>query len=297
MTFTTKTSSALRVLLTGVLPCVAIALLSSCSPPADPPADGDRGGSDFFSNDGSADGIKTGGGSPEIATTPSAERKAVVSPAPEDPDWEALKRELVPKYMKDFVAPTPGEKMVLMMKSGDKKPCILEKVEGSMVHVKLANGTVGLPATALHPSSQVKLFARAYAQNETLKDLRVIRDKHVKAVAAWESAQQARKMARAKASGKAVVPVNDPKKNGAVPAVVEYLRDYVRNPETVRFRKWGKVQSVPKGGWQVSLEYSFDTESMGEVVTHKWFIMDRTGKVFRTALYKDPASMPTFFSE
>ena len=88
-----------------------------------------------------------------------------------------------------------------------------------------------------------------------------------------------------------VAPQNDPNRNGAVPAVVAYLKDYVRNPETIRFKKWGKVQTT-ESGWRVSLEYEFSTDTMKNAVTHKWFLMDKTGRVYRTALYKDPSSLP-----
>jgi hypothetical protein len=84
------------------------------------------------------------------------------------------------------------------------------------------------------------------------------------------------------------IPRNDPGKQGAVWQVVQYLRTESRDPTNMRFLKWGKVQPKPSGeGWQVSLQYAYSTPEQSNYVTHKWFLIDKNGQVYRTALYKE----------
>jgi hypothetical protein len=273
------------VLCTSMLVLLAV---TACKPPADTPsttqdtmpADSDDGA---FLESESEWGEPSDDSAPEEqdpqSNPQSNPQSTSQSTSQSEPDWDALKTELIAKHQKSFVPPQAGEKIILVLKNGTKKPGMLEKVEGDTVFMELEAGSIGYPRSALHPSSQVQLFAVAHGQYHAAQEWRDART-------TYEKEKREREIAAAKASGAAMVPVNDPAKNGAVWQVVEYLRDYVRNPETIRFKKWGKVQQV-EAGYRVSLQYEFSTETMKNAVTHKWFLMDKTGKVYRTALFKE----------
>lgn len=291
---------------------IGVIAFAGCKPPAEDGAS-KTDQPDLFEEGGLNAGTSQDGRAKPVAIDPPQTPAVDIgrkNEAPVEPNWNALKTELVEKHKSSFTPLAGGDEIVLTMRDGSKKPGKLEKVEGNMVHVEMAAGSVGYPATALHPSSQVALFELAHAQYETVKELRAMKADYEKEKAEWERKQQELLAARSRPKGAggsggdggvggqpnffstpATIPENDPSRKGAVIEVVDYLRDYVRNPESVRFLEWGKVQKTDNG-WRVALKYSFSTETMKNAVTHKWFLMDKNGKVYRTALYKDPSSLP-----
>ncbi|MFT5122658.1 MAG: hypothetical protein ACI9TH_002479 [Kiritimatiellia bacterium] len=266
--------------------------LCACTPPEDTP-DKPADGPDLFSED-----LTPAGPAPTASKAPPKklsipDRGSIdLNPGPKEPDYAALRATSMAKHESEFKGPDAGMQVVLVLKDGTKKQGIFEKIEGEKVFIEIPNvGTLGYGRGTLHPMSQTKYFQQTYAQYKTLLDLK-------DAKAAYEQAVQDAEIAKAQAAHKSpgrkvavtpTVPKNDLSKGGEVWQVVQYLRKESRAPDQLRYLKWGKVQPKPggDGGWQVSLQYAYSTPEQSNYVTHKWFLIDKNGTVYRTALYKE----------
>jgi hypothetical protein len=231
----------------------------------------------------------------ETATRPSVPGQAGkpsidLNPGPREPDYQALKAALMPKYEAEFKGPEPGMKVVLVLRDGMKKQGVFLETKDDKVFIELEAGILGYARTSLHPMSQTLYFASTFAQYKTLQDLKARKAAYDQAVVDAEiaRAQAGTKSRRGTSTVTPTIPRNDPGKQGAVWQVVQYLRTESRDPTNMRFLKWGKVQPKPSGeGWQVSLQYAYSTPEQSNYVTHKWFLIDKNGQVYRTALYKE----------
>ena len=81
-----------------------------------------------------------------------------------------------------------------------------------------------------------------------------------------------------------VVPKNN--RDGSVDQVVDWMKENLRNPESIRVVRWYPVEPDEKG-YQVRCKYKIRMDGFGMAEERKIFFLDGYGKVYRTAGYKE----------
>ena len=233
---------------------------------------------------------------PSTPVTPTVTPPAPPVPPPvaadAEPDWKALYASRSADLQKGFTPPEPGAKVSVKMSTGSVLEGIVKAIDDTSVTLQRDKVEMKLVATSMAGESRAQLFTADHGKWKAYNQL-------MGEYKAWHAARARKEMAQekpipAKMAGKArfpVPPVNEP--SGAVPAVTAYLRENLRNPESLRILAWGAVAKDAKEGWRVTCKYETLAGDFGKVTEQKHFFINDTGEVFQTAAAKDmPAATP-----
>jgi hypothetical protein len=278
-----------------ILPPLVALALAGCRPPdgeraapaSPPPADPAQ---EALLQQAAPAPAAPGGG---VTASPSASRPLPPVPTPpaepEEPDWKARFLSRAEALQSGFTAPEPGAKVTLTMTSGSVLEGVIRALDEQSVTLIRNNAEMKIPATSLAGESRALLFRGDHgkwrAHQEVLAEYK-----------AWQAARAAREAQShppppPKVAGKIrfpVPPVNEA--DGRVPAVVAYLKENLRNPESLRILRWGKIGPDPQHGWRVTCQYETLAGDFGKVTEHKYFFINDTGEVFQTAAFKEQPS-------
>ena len=189
-----------------------LATLCACTPPDEARDRPEESPADLFS-EASVPALERA----ETATRPSVPGQAGkpsidLNPGPREPDYQALKAALIPKYEAEFKGPEPGMKVVLVLSGGMKKQGVFLETKDDKVFIEVEAGILGYARTSLHPMSQTRYFSSTFAQYKTLQDLKARKAAYDQAVVDAEiaRAQAGTKSRRGTSTVTPTIPRNGP---------------------------------------------------------------------------------------
>ncbi len=196
----------------------------------------------------------------KLAPTPTEE--------PVEPDWKARYQSLKENLIQSFGAPRVGKTMIVKLKSGTERKGILTDLSDNEVTLAFVAGEVSYPRTALSAQTRTELFAEDYAQARAIKLVERDRENFRRKQAAEASAGGANDSS---------APFNDPK-DQSVWQVKDYLKETLKDPNTIRYQEWSPVMKTGRG-YQVVCTYQAKAGSFGLVTEKKVFHMTESGRV------------------
>jgi hypothetical protein len=241
---------------------------------------------------------------PAVEPEPAPPEPAPPEPAPSgaepalggEPDWKKLFAGYKAEFEQEFQPRRAGE--VLQLKLGNGPRTVSGKlvaVEADQVLLEVSAGEMGYARSLLAPETRARLYGEDYAHLKATAKVRAepaeyLREQERLAEAAREKAPASRPQ-RPESSGQASAsigrhskPVVNPQ-DGSVLQVKEYLQANTRNPQSIRYVQWGKIQKH-KEGFKVTCVYRVRSGEFGDSTESKYFFMDPRGRVLRTAAFR-----------
>jgi hypothetical protein len=210
-----------------------------------------------------------------------------------EPNWKELFAAYKTEFEEEFEPRRSGEVVQLKLGNGPRTVSgKLVAVEANQVLLEVSAGQVGYPRNKLAPETRFLLYGDDYAHLKATAKLRAEREEYLReqeglaeAARQKELASRPRPSDQASAStGSRNKPVVNPK-DGSVLQVKEYLQTKTRNPESIRYVKWGKIQKHEEG-FKITCVYRVRTDEFGESTESKYFFMNPQGRVLRTAAFR-----------